>query len=146
MTEVRSFNVHRKYRIRHKEIQKLVRLVLTNERIRHVAVNVVFVDDRKMTDLNGTYLNHWYRTDVLSFPLEEKYTRSLGGEVYVNLDQAYRQSKEYRVTFASEKARLVVHGVLHLVGYSDATKTLRSRMAALEDKYLVKFGLPLSRK
>lgn len=146
MMEVRSFNIHRKYRIRHKEIQKLVRLVLTDERKRRVTINVVFVDDKKMTDLNGTYLNRWYRTDVLSFPLEEKNARSLEGEVYVNLDQAYRQSKEYHVTFASEKARLVVHGVLHLVGFSDATEKLRSRMALLEDRYLLKFGLLRSRK
>jgi len=75
----------------HAEVRKLVRLVLKHERVRSAAVNVVFVDDAKMTDLNGTYLKHWYATDVLSFTLGERAKGPLEGEVYVNLDQAARQ-------------------------------------------------------
>jgi rRNA maturation RNase YbeY len=138
--EIRSFNIHRRRRIRHAEVRKLVRLVLTSERIRHAAVNVVFVDDKRMKDLNGTYLKHWYATDVLSFPLEERPRGLLEGEVYVNLDQALRQSRQYRASFADEKRRLVIHGVLHLTGHEDGTAALRRAMASREDSYLAKFA------
>lgn len=140
MMDIRSFNTHRAFRIRHAEVRDLVRLVLRHERVRKAAVNVVFVDDARMTDLNRTYLKHSYTTDVLSFPLEEPAPGSVEGEVYVNLDQASRQSREYRQTFAKEKRRLVVHGVLHLAGHSDATARLRSAMAAREDRCLAKFA------
>jgi rRNA maturation RNase YbeY len=139
MMEIRSFNTHRAYRIRHTEVRELVRMVLRQERVRKAAVNVVFVDDEKMTDLNGTYLKHHYTTDVLSFPLEEPAPGAVEGEVYVNLDQASRQSKEYRQTFADEKRRLVIHGVLHLAGHSDATPRQRSAMAVREDRCIAKF-------
>ncbi len=140
MMDVRSFNVHRRRRVRHAEVRKLVRLVLRHERIRSAAVNVVFVDDAKMKDLNGTYLRHWYATDVLSFPLGERSPGPLEGEVYVNLDQALRQSREYRATFAEEKRRLVIHGVLHLAGHDDGTAARRRAMASREDSYLARFA------
>ena len=138
--EVRSFNAHRRRRIRHAEVRKLVRLVLKHERIRSAAVNVVFVGDAKMKDLNGTYLKHWYATDVLSFPLGERAKGPLEGEVYVNLDQALRQSRTFRASFADEKRRLVIHGVLHLAGHEDSTAALRRAMASREDAYLAKFA------
>lgn len=140
MMEILSFNVHRTFRVRHAEVRALVRLVLAHERITKAAVNVVFIDDAGMTDLNGTYLNHWYATDVLSFPLEEPKRGFLEGEVYVNLDQARRQSTHYRATFADEKRRLVIHGVLHLAGHSDATAAERRAMAGREDLYMARFA------
>lgn len=140
MMEIRSFNVHRSYRVRHAEVRELVRLVLKHERVRNAAVNVVFVDDARMTDLNGTYLKHWYATDVLSFSLDETREGALEGEVYVNLDQARRQSADYQETFANEKRRLVIHGVLHLAGHSDSTKALRGAMALREDRYIERFA------
>ena len=140
MTEIRSFNTHRTYRVRHAEVRALVQLVLRGERITSAAVNVVFVNDAQMTELNGTYLRHHYTTDVLTFPLEEPTAGRVEGEVYVNLDQALRQSRHYHETFASEKRRLVIHGVLHLAGHDDATARERSAMAALEDRYLARFA------
>jgi rRNA maturation RNase YbeY len=140
MMDIRSFNTHRRFRVRHAEVRELVRLVLRRERVTKAAINVVFVDDAQMTDLNGTYLKHYYTTDVLSFPLEEPAPGSVEGEVYVNLDQASRQSAQYRQTFAAEKRRLVIHGVLHLAGHSDATPRLRTAMAGLEDRYLASFA------
>ena len=140
MMEIRSFNAHRRCRIRHAEIIRLVLLVLRGERRRRAAVNIVFVNERKMVDLNGRYLRRSSTTDVLSFPLEDKDGDLLEGEVYVNLDQARRQARDYRVTFAQEKARLVVHGVLHLVGYSDSNPRNRARMTRTEEKYLSRFA------
>jgi rRNA maturation RNase YbeY len=99
-------------------------------------VNVIFINDRRMIELNSTYLHHRYTTDVISFLLTEKHSDLLEGEVYINLDQTRRQAKEYKVTFSSEKLRLVAHGVLHLAGYDDATPMKRRRMSRLEDKYL----------
>lgn len=88
-----------------------------------------------MIALNSTYLRHRYTTDVLSFSLNE-HANALDGEVYVNLDQARRQAKEYSVSEREERKRLVVHGVLHLTGYEDTTVKQREEMHQHENIYL----------
>jgi probable rRNA maturation factor len=84
--------------------------------------------------MNRKFLHHDYVTDVLSFPLGAR--EALEGEVYVNLDRARQQAVEYGVTFTSETGRLVIHGVLHLLGYDDTTSGPRRRMKKKEDRYV----------
>ena len=89
-----------------------------------------------MINLNGRFLHHWYSTDVLSFPVEEIGKRSVEGEIYVNLDQARRQAREYDVSIRNEVGRLVIHGILHLLGYDDKRKDERLKMTMRENVYL----------
>lgn len=97
-------------------------LVLTN----HAAVHA----------LNRDFLGHDYETDVVSFPLGEGDERVVDGEVYVDLDTAAERAPEFGTTFEDEARRYAVHGLLHLMGYDDATKPERAAMRALEDRYL----------
>ncbi len=136
MIRIKVFNAHPRCRVRIKETLSLVRHVLKNEGVRDAELNIVAINDRRMTTINGKYLHHRYATDVLSFPLSEKKTKTLEGEVYINLDQARRQASEYNVAVRNEIARLVTHGVLHLVGYRDATNGERKRMTKRENHYL----------
>jgi len=135
MHVVQVFNTHSRYRPRRSSTVALVRKVLRGEKISRAALSVIFVRDKVMRTLNGTFLGHWYVTDVLSFPLSED-RRSLDGEVYVNLDQAERQARTYRVTRLKERSRLIIHGILHLTGYDDSTPVKRNRMRKREDYYL----------
>jgi probable rRNA maturation factor len=138
MIAVRVFNAHPKRRIKRAETLRLARLVLYGERRRSADVNIVFVNDREMLKLNTTYLRHRYPTDVLSFLLgDDSRGRRVDGEVYVNLDQAKLQASEYNVTISNEVARLVIHGVLHLIGYGDDTKVNKRQMTARENLYLM---------
>ncbi len=129
-------NAHPRYRRRRKVIQEIIRRVLWKERRHHADLGIVFIDDRRMRILNATYLKHDFPTDVLSFPLSSPRARLLEGEIYVNLDQARRQAKEFSVTFRGEIYRLVIHGTLHLLGYDDHTPSTRHRMTRKEDLYL----------
>jgi rRNA maturation RNase YbeY len=123
-------------RISKKETLDLVRSVLKGERCTNADISIITVNDATMKKLNGTYLNHRYTTDVLSFNLSESRNGILEGEVYINLDQANRQAKDYGVTFKNETRRLIIHGVLHLLGYSDATMKQKKHMTVREDHYL----------
>ena len=136
MIVIQTFNAHPRHRIRRAETLRLARRVLKGERRTSAECNIVFVDDKRMEKMNGEYLNHWYATDVLSFPLTENGKKKVDGEVYVNLDQARRQSREYKVTMKNEVHRLVIHGLLHLLGYNDKTKRERQRMTHRENLYL----------
>ncbi|MBI1804458.1 MAG: rRNA maturation RNase YbeY [Ignavibacteriae bacterium] len=140
MIRIHAFNAHPKHRIRHREIIPLVRGVLKGEHRTWADMNIVFVADKRMRALNGQYLQHRYTTDVLSFQLTEPQSKTLEGEVYVNLDQARRQARLYNVTLQCEVARLIVHGILHVVGYDDKTKRQKDRMTRMENQYLLRMN------
>ncbi|NNF59513.1 MAG: rRNA maturation RNase YbeY [Rhodothermaceae bacterium] len=101
-------------------------------------LNVVLTDHTTVHDLNREWLGHNYETDVVSFVLDEAAPaqRLVDGEVYVDLDTAAERAEEFGATFEQEVLRYVIHGLLHLMGYDDATDTERARMRALEDRYL----------
>jgi len=98
-------------------------------------VNVVCGDHDLIRRLNREYLEHDYNTDVLSFSLAET-PKIVEGEVYVDVDTAHERHGEFGETVEGEVARYVVHGVLHLCGYDDATEEQAARMRDLEDGYL----------
>jgi rRNA maturation RNase YbeY len=89
-------------------------------------VSVVFIDSRRSRTLNRQYLGHDWVTDVISFPLAKDPV--IDGEVYVNLDRARTQADQLGLSYGNEVLRLVVHGVLHLLGYDDRTPVRRRRM------------------
>ena len=84
--------------------------------ISECVVNVVFINDMNMTELNEKYKGRQGSTDVLSFDLSEKDSGRIEGEVYVSLERAKDQSSRYDVPYAEEVIRVVTHGLLHLTG------------------------------
>lgn len=101
-------------------------------------LSVVLGDRPLVHDLNREWLGHDDETDVVSFPLDEGAVgrREVDGEVYVDLDTAAERAPEFGTTAEREALRYVVHGLLHLMGYGDATDAEREGMRALEDRYL----------
>ena len=69
-------------------------------------------------DINKSYLKHDYTTDIITF----NYSNSLeqiDGEIFISIDDALSNSKKFKVTLSDELVRLVIHGILHLLGYDD---------------------------
>ena len=79
-------------------------------------INIIFIGDEKMIELNETYKKKPGTTDVLSFNLSEEDTGRIEGEVYISLEKAQKQSSDYLSSFDEEVVRLVTHGILHLTG------------------------------
>ena len=131
MQSISVFNANRRYRLSKREIERYVSRVLGR---RSALISVVFVDSLRCKAINGKFLRHDVVTDVISFTLEEQ--PMLEGEIYVNLDRAMQQAKEYGVSFANEVARLVIHGMLHLTGHEDKSKEQKKRMRDAEDMQL----------
>lgn len=126
------------------ETKSVVEYVLSKE-ARNADVSVIFVSDERMLQLNREFLGHDYVTDVISFPLEEN-DGSIEGEIYVAVDQARRQAEEYNVSVENEVTRLVIHGVLHLLGYDDTTPEGRSEMKKKEDAYVASCDISFSQR
>jgi probable rRNA maturation factor len=80
-------------------------------------------------------LKHNTLTDIITFDLSEK-PGIIQGDIYISIERARENSKTFKANLASEVRRLMVHGILHLVGYSDKTAEDRNVMTKKEDYYL----------
>ena len=133
---VEVVNSHRKLRFPMSETRTAVHGVIRGERKRVKGITVVFVNSAFIRRMNQRFLDHDYITDVISFPLDQG--AALEAEIYINLDRARSQAKEYRVSYRHEVKRLLIHGTLHLVGYDDDSRKKRERMRKREDYYLAR--------
>lgn len=124
-------------------LRRVVTAVLEGEGAAEAVVTLVLCTDRYIRRLNRQFLQHDWATDVITFPLAEQRCE---GEIYISVDTARRQAAEYGVSLRNELGRLAAHGVLHLLGYDDATDHERARMHKLEDYYLARVAQQLRRR
>ena len=117
-----------------------VECVLQGEHVSRAEISLAVVDDERMQALNRQYLAHDYPTDVLSFSLGDD-PDFLEGEIIASADTAVRMAHEYGWGVMDELCLYLIHGVLHLVGYHDATSEERSVMRSLENQYLAQLGI-----
>ena len=137
LTRVQVHNLNKKYRLEVSQLKKLAQKILKKEDCK-TNLNLILVMDSFMRKLNQKFLGKNKTTDVLSFPLESEGEREppFLGEVYISLEQAKRQARQYQVSFSDELKRLVTHGVLHLLGYDHKTKKEALAMRKKEKEYL----------
>lgn len=134
-------NSHPSLRFPTGETFRAVESVLRYESVPTIELSVVFVGSRFIRRMNRKFLRHDSVTDVIAFPLGEGPSAPVEGELYVNLDRAKSQAKTYGVTFANETRRLLIHGTLHLLGYTDSTPRNKAAMTAREDAILERLSV-----
>lgn len=122
------------------KLRDIVRAVLQSEDIRDAEISIAFVDNETIHRLNKRYLDHDEPTDVLTFPLGGG--KKLAGEIVVGAEVAAAEASQRGHDVHAELALYVIHGVLHLCGYDDATQQDRQAMRARERHYLKVLGLP----
>ncbi|NQT25515.1 rRNA maturation RNase YbeY [candidate division KSB1 bacterium] len=129
-----------KFVVLEKAVLKLIRRIFSDEAYEQKgSLSLIFVDDEHIQNLNRNYLNHDYPTDVIAFPLDDE-SDDLWGEVYISVDRAKEQAAFYRESFRREITRLIIHGVLHLMGYDDQDLAQKKKMKAKEENYLSKYS------
>jgi rRNA maturation RNase YbeY len=136
MNELRFFN---RQKTRAISVPMLRRI--TNRLFEQIAtaegyeLGVHLVAAPEMARINEHYLQHEGSTDVITFNYREgKKNGPVLGEIFVCVDDAIKQAKEFRTTWQSEVVRYVVHGVLHLLGYDDLKPGLRRIMKREENR------------
>jgi len=109
-------------------------------------ISIALVDIKRMAKLNEKFRGVKEPTDVLAFPLGGEFvsTESLLGEVVISIGKAEEQARERGHSLESELALLTVHGVLHLLGYTDEDEDKKKIMQAKENKILRFFRIELS--
>lgn len=99
-------------------------------------LHVVLVNDSELMALNKQFLGRDYLTDVIAFPITEADDDSFEGEIYISIDRIFENAKTFAVIPQTELARIVIHGVLHFLGYTDKTPDEKHQMSQREDHYL----------
>lgn len=125
---------HSYLRFPRKEVLCVLKNIYKKEGEEIPALAVIFTHNRFIRKVNKEFLNHDYITDVIAFPLGKD--GGVEAEIYINLDAARNQAKKFNVTYTQEARRLLIHGALHLLGYSDKTHREKSKMTAREEFYL----------
>ena len=97
-------------------------------------INVIFCSDHYILDVNMKYLQYDYFTDIITFDYCEG--DRLSGDLFISIDSVRENAIEYGTEFEEELHRVIVHGVLHLIGYDDHSKEEIAQMRAKEDYYL----------
>lgn len=94
----------------------------------------IFCSDEKILEVNNEYLQHDYYTDIITFDYTED--KVISGDMFISLDTVKSNSEQFKTNYNEELLRVIVHGVLHLCGFADATDEEESKMRELEDKAL----------
>lgn len=98
------------------------------------AINYIFCDDAYLLKINQEYLNHDTYTDIISFDYSEN--NKLSGDIYISIEIVRENAKKYDTSFKNELNRVLIHGILHFIGYKDKTKKEKEEMRMQEDYYL----------
>ena len=98
-------------------------------------IQYIFCDDKHLNKINKTYLNHDTFTDIITFPTTVN-KDIISGDIYISIDRIYENSKIQSVSFDNELSRVIVHGILHLIGYNDRSVSEKKIMRSKEDYYL----------
>ncbi len=121
-------------------LDKIINRTLKLEKVKSANLSIVFIDDDLMHELNKKYRGIDRTTDVLSFAFEDNnkicYNIRQLGEIYISIPQMIKQAKEYHHSEKRELAFLVVHGLLHLLGY-DHTKGIEEEKIMFSKQELV---------
>ena len=99
-------------------------------------VSCIFCSDDHLLSINKTYLNHDYFTDVVTFDYSER--QVVSGDIFISVDTVRTNAQKYSVSFENELCRVMVHGILHLCGYKDSSKSEKLAMREREDFHLAK--------
>lgn len=120
-----------------KELRKIVKEIFKNIE-ENYEFNIIFVSNERIKELNKMYRNIDKETDVLSFPDEDE---NYIGDIFISLEKAKEQAKEYNHSLDREVGFLTVHGYLHLLGYDHQNEDEEKEMSALTENILTKAGL-----
>lgn len=113
---------------------KWLRLVAESEIRRIGDISIIFCSDNYILDINRRYLGHDYFTDIITFDYCEG--DRLSGDLFISVDSVRENSVEYGTEFKDELNRVIVHGILHLIGYDDHTEEDVKVMRSKEEYYL----------
>ncbi|NOY39439.1 MAG: rRNA maturation RNase YbeY [Nitrospirae bacterium] len=141
-------NLQRRVKVNRKRVTRLLNQLGRVLDIDRVELSIVFVNDNRMKELNRTYRSLDRTTDILSFPLYNSMKDirqglktlpggTLLGDIVINLHRTVEQAREHGNTFYEELTFLLIHGLLHLIGYDHEVNAYQARKMRKKELELI---------
>ena len=121
------------------KIQRWIRAVAADYGFSVGDIHYIFCSDEKELEVNRTFLQHDYYTDVITFDYSTEDV--INGDIFISLDTVRSNAEEADTDFSEELMRIIIHGVLHLTGQADKTPETKAEMTRKENLALAKLLL-----
>jgi len=128
-----TFNSETSFTLKNQnKLVKWIGDVVSSEGFQVAEINYIFCDDSYLNKINQEFLNHDTFTDIISFD----YTlgKEVGGDIFISTERVLENAEKFNEVFENELYRVMIHGILHFMGYKDKTKKEKTLMRTKEDE------------
>ena len=138
MMELVINNRQRARRLDRKLLKQIAEFTISESRVESAELGFHFVSAKQMANVHEQFMNIAGSTDVITFDHGSEPPAKIHGEIFISIEDAFAQAREFKTTWQSETARYMVHGILHLLGYDDLEAKARAKMKREENRLLRK--------
>lgn len=134
MSNITFFNEEIVFILKNKQVLKdWISQVISAEKRKKGEISFIFCNDEYLSKINIQYLNHDTLTDIITFDNTEDYQGKISGDIFISIERVKENAEKLNISFVNELNRVMIHGVLHLLGYKDKTKAEKAQMRQKED-------------
>ncbi|GIV42812.1 MAG: endoribonuclease YbeY [Vicingaceae bacterium] len=127
-------NAVKPYFIKKKALTRWIKKVAQLHQCRLGPINIIFCTDEELREINLKYLNKSYYTDIITFDYSQK--PMISGDLFISTDRVKDNAKHWNESYYREMHRVIIHGILHLIGFKDKSKKEQLLMRKAEDNAL----------
>ena len=136
MSSIKFFTEDIDFKLPHpRKTSSWIKSTIEKEKKKLANLSYIFCSDEYLFEINVEYLRHKTYTDIITFDMSEG-SGVIEGDIFISIHRVKENSEKLGVHFDEELHRVIIHGALHLIGYSDKTTTQKSTMRRKEDAYL----------
>lgn len=138
MGAVHFFSEDTSYPLKNKNnLKRWIKDTIKAEGFKLGELNYILCSDNYLLSINQQYLNHDTYTDIVTFDNTE-IAGEINGDIFISVERTQENAQKFNVSAETELHRVIIHGVLHLLGYKDKSAAHKKQMTAKEDEYLAR--------
>ncbi len=138
MPQITFFEEDIQYQLKDKtKVRQWIKDTVAAEGYQLDELTYIFCSDAYLLQINQQYLDHDTYTDIITFDNSSE-SKTVTGDIFISIDRIKENAAKFNQTVANELHRVIIHGVLHLLGYKDKSPVDNKKMTQMEDKYLDK--------
>ena len=138
MIKISIFNKEPNLKIKDSNVRELVHLALNKTSYEKINLNFVFCNNETLNDFKLKYFNDDVLTDIVTFPLRND--SELEAEIYISSEMANVNAQQFKVSLNNEISRLIVHGILHLIGFDDSSEQKKKAMFKKQEQIISNYN------
>ncbi|NOY37001.1 MAG: rRNA maturation RNase YbeY [Chlorobi bacterium] len=120
------------------QIKNWLKITIVEEGFCVGNLNIIFVTDDELMEINKKFLEHDYYTDIITFNYKEK--KKISGDLFISIERVMENAIKFKSSVTNEFLRVIIHGVLHIIGYNDKTYNEKKEIRNKENFYLGKIS------